>query len=215
MSALHKPPHPFNNNSLDLVNENQLSDERVRAIGFVGKSSEVQWLRDIILQLRCRQQPSCVQGALGQVSSLSFYMDTESVNPDFSIISPDMPTREAAGHLLECYISTVQDSFPILPRRLLEDKFDEYFDALESSSSARPDPRWKIVINLVFAIGARYSRLVRTSSRGDTEDHAIYQTRARKLGLVEISPLAYPDVLQIQMTGLLAFYYVSIGHMSR
>ncbi|PSN58852.1 hypothetical protein BS50DRAFT_595121 [Corynespora cassiicola Philippines] len=126
-----------------------------------------------------------------------------------------MPTRETAGHLLECYISTVQDSFPILPRKLLEDKFDEYFDAPQSSSSARPDPRWKIVINLVFAIGARYSRLVRTSSRGDTEDYAIYRTRARKLGLVEISPLAYPDVLQIQMTGLLAFYYVSIGQMSR
>jgi hypothetical protein len=43
----------------------------------------------------------------------------------------------------------------------------------------------------------------------------IYQARARKFGWNEKTLSQHPDLPQIQVAGLLAFYYLSTGQVSR
>jgi hypothetical protein len=57
--------------------------------------------------------------------------------------------------------------------------------------------------------------LSKASWRADARDHFIYQARARTFGLNQQTIAHHPDVPQIQGLGLLAFYWLSVGQVSR
>ncbi|KAF2624217.1 C6 transcription factor-like protein [Macroventuria anomochaeta] len=211
--------------SLGLLDEDLHINDRARATGFVGKNSEVQWLRAVTLAQS--EQTDDEAGALHrqgsyapgigneQISSYSFWTDSESVDIDFFVDPYDLPPLETAERLLGCYISKVHDSFPILPRKTFEDQFRKYFTALQNGNAPRLSPMWQAILNLVFAIGAKYSHLSKASWRADERDHLIYQARARAFGLNEFTLTRHSDVPQIQSLGLLGFYWLSIGQVSR
>ena len=211
--------------SLDLLDEDLHVNDRARATGFVGKNSEVQWLRAAALAQpeRTDDEPSVFQrrGSYApgfgneQISSYSFWTDSENVDIDFFVDPHDWPQLDIAERLLGCYMSKVHDSFPILPRKTLEDQFRRYFTALVNGNAPRCSPKWQAILNLVFAIGARYSHLSKASWRADARDHLIYQARARTFGLTDTTITNHPDVPQIQSLGLLAFYWLSVGQVSR
>lgn len=192
--------------SQDLIEDLHVND-RARATGFVGKNSEVQWLRAAALaQLeRTDDEPSAFQRrgsyapGLGneQISSYSFWTDSENVDVDFSVNPYDWPQLDIAERLLDCYTSKVHDSFPILPRKTFEDQFRKYFTALANGNAPRLRPNWQAILNLVFAIGARYSHLSKETWRADARDHLIYQARARGFGLDDTTITDHPDVPQI------------------
>ncbi|ORY07939.1 fungal-specific transcription factor domain-domain-containing protein [Clohesyomyces aquaticus] len=198
--------------SHDLLEEDLTRDDETRATGFVGKASEVQWLRSVKLQLNRTEEetsdrrPSYGLGGKEQVSSFNFYLDVHDNDNDYLMDSAELPTPETANHLLQCYLSTVHDSFPILPKGELEARFKD---------PGRLSQKWQAILNMVFAIGAKYSHLVRASWQADERDHYIYETRARSFGLSEATLSSHPDIPQIQMLGLLAFYYASVGKISR
>ncbi|KAF2116608.1 fungal-specific transcription factor domain-containing protein [Lophiotrema nucula] len=220
--------------AVDLLEEDLLRDERARATGFVGKNSEVQWLRSIVQQLD-RADESAREtleqstffgtipsrrgaysfGSLEQVTSFTFYLDSEHVDLDFYIDPYELPPPDTLERLLNCYMATVHDAFPILPRRPFEDNIRKYLLALRNGSAPQLSPKWQAILNLVLAIGAKYSHLTKASWRGDERDHLIYQARARAFGLDEFALTTHPDVPQIQVAGLLAFYYLSVGQISR
>lgn len=212
--------------SLDLLDEDLHINDRARATGFVGKNSEVQWLRAVALAQpeRVDEEAGRFQrrGSYGpgtgneQISSYSFWTDSESVEVDFFVDPYDLPHLETAERLLDCYMSKVHDSFPILPRKTFEDQFRKYFTALANGNAPRLSPKWQAILNLVFAIGAKYSHLSKASWRADERDHLIYQARARAFGLNDDTTLtSHSDVPQIQSLGLLAFYWLSNGQVSR
>jgi hypothetical protein len=106
----------------------------------------------------------------------------------------------------------VHDSFPIIPRNFAE-QTRAYFAALRQGSAPRLNPKWQAILNLVFAIGANYSYLYNKDwPEGDAN---MFQARARVFALNEASMLTHPDVPQIQVLGLLAFYWLSVGQVSR
>lgn len=211
--------------SLDLLDEDLHVNDRARATGFVGKNSEVQWLRSAALAQpeRMDEDPSVFQrrGSYApgfgneQISSYSFWADSENVDIDFFVDPHDLPQLDVAERLLGLYMSKVHDSFPILPRKTFEDQFRKYFAALANGNAPRLSPKWQAILNLVFAIGAKYSHLSKASWRADARDHLIYQTRARTFGLNDTTITHHPDVPQIQSLGLLAFYWLSVGQVSR
>ncbi|CBX93466.1 hypothetical protein IAQ61_009158 [Plenodomus lingam] len=211
--------------SLDLLDENLLEDGRARATGFVGMNSELQWLRAVALAPRERideqpagpstqRKPSCVPPG-EQVNSFSFWADHDSVDLDVYIDPYELPQRDAAERLLQCYMLKVHDSFPILQRKTFEGHFRVYFTALQTGNAMHTSPKWQAILNLVFAIGAKYSHLVKANWRADERDHLVYQSRARAFVLNESTFTSPADVLQIQGLGLLAFYWLSIGQVSR
>lgn len=209
---------------LDLVNEDLLRNDQARAIGFIGQTSEIQWLRSIILQLErteddttgahSQRRPSYTfSGSVDQASSFSFYTDGEDIDVNYLGDPYELPNPDMAGHLLGCYEATVHSSFPMLPKAAL-DGCRQYFIS-QSDQISRLTPRWQAIVNLVFALGAKYSHLTHATWQGDVHDHLLYHARARACGFDEMNLTSHPDVPQIQVGGLLALYYLSIGQISR
>ncbi|KAA8619196.1 fungal specific transcription factor domain containing protein [Pyrenophora tritici-repentis] len=208
---------------LDLLDEDLHSRDEARATGFVGKSSEIQWLRTVALAQGERidgdwpgavpQRQHAYASGSDQVSSFSFWVDSDDVSIDFYVNAYELPQPELAEHLVQCYMLKVHDSFPILPRKAFGDQTRAYFAALRSGNAPRLNPKWQAILNLVFAIGANYAYLL--NKDWDGGDHIIYQARARAFGMSEAAMTSHPDVPQIQGLGLLAFYWLSTGQVSR
>lgn len=69
-------------------------------------------------------------------------------------------------------------------------------------------------MNSVLAIAARYSSLVQ--DRPDEHlDHELYFSRAWKLNASDTALIDPPDLQQVQIESLAAFYLLSIGHINR
>jgi hypothetical protein len=210
--------------SLGLPDENLHINDRSRVTGFIEKNSEGPWLQTVAMAQSERKDEeagdSCQQSGLyapgdQQVSSYSFWTDTGSVEIDFSVDPYELPPLETARRLLGCYMSRVHDSFPILPRKTIDDQFRRYYTALQNGNAPRLTPKWHTILNLVFAIGAKYSHLIKANWRADESDHLIYQTRSRAFDLNDTTMTSHSDVSRIQRLGLLAFYWLSIGQVSR
>jgi hypothetical protein len=227
---------------LDFLDEDLYRDE-TRSTGFVGQSSEVQWLRAIAVAQAdttdgdwvglAPQHRDSDAPASEPVNSVSFWTDCDGVIIDFEVDPYELPQPDIAEHLVQCYMIKVHgkhphvrticethtyflhnsESFPILPRRAFEDQIRMYFTAIRNGNAPRLDPKWQTVLNLVFAIGANYSHLL--DSRWRVEDHTKYEARARAFGLNEDAFISHPDIPQIRSLGLLAFYWLSVGQVSR
>ena len=83
------------------------------------------------------------------------------------------------------------------------------------NDQSRPGKHWLAILNLVFAIAAKYTHLVKSEARGDERDHLVYFTRGRLLAMDADSVLAQPDLQRVQITALMAFYLLSINQINR
>lgn len=212
----------LNTESLDLVDENLHETDQARATGFVGPNSEVQWLRTFLLLERgdsdtaTSERGSSANTANNeQVSTVTFYLDSKNIDLEFNVDPYELPTADVAEQLLNIYLDKVHDSFPILPRKLFQDQCQRYFEALRHRSALRLSSKWQAILNLVFAIGAKYSHLIKVNWQADERDHLIYQARASAFAWNENTIGQHPDLPQIQVAGLLAFYHLSVGQVSR
>jgi hypothetical protein len=208
--------------SLDFLDEDLHTDGHVRAMGFIGKSSEVQWLRaaatahthrvDKTGRPYIRKDSSATENQ--QASSFNFWSDNESVDMDFYLDPYEMPDPEKAKLLVSIYMARVHPTFPIIDPETLEDQLREHFEAVRSGNLLR-SPKCQVIPNLVFAISAKYSHVAKEDWRGDASDHIAYQARARAFGLNMDDFFKHPSLPQIQELGLLAFYWLSVGQVSR
>ncbi|KAF7628590.1 hypothetical protein AFLA_003944 [Aspergillus flavus NRRL3357] len=80
--------------------------------------------------------------------------------------------------------------------------------------SLKPGNKWLAILNLIFAIGARYAHLTNAEWRRDRDDHYSYFIRARNMSL-EGQLLHHSDLQQLQVEGLASFYMLSSGHINR
>ncbi|KAF1963092.1 hypothetical protein CC80DRAFT_105298 [Byssothecium circinans] len=222
------PREQVETKSLDLLDENLHESNQSRATGFVGKNSEVEWFRALRLQEKSEEEaassrlppaartgPSSTGGTAEQVNSVSFYQDNASIDLDVYVEPYELPAPEVAEHLLAVYMDKVHDNFQILPKKLFQDQCYRYFKtSQEGGTASRLNPKWQAIVNLIFAIGAKYTH-VNTGWQANHEDHLIYQARARSFGWNNTTLTQHPDLPQIQVAGLLAFYYLSVGQISR
>lgn len=233
------------NDDLDAVDENLLRDDQTRATGYLGKNSEVQWLRRLAQDTRSdristSQDESGLHGPPGtsteaylrredamrmrqeknpipifETSSLNFYLDDEKVELDFLANPLELPPFETAENLLTCFMKTVHDKFPIVAKKPFVSRFYQYYASVGQGQPQQVSPRWQGLLNLVFAIGAVYSHLNREAWRSNDRDHLVYHSRAWGLTLKDPWWFSHPDLPQLQITGLLAIYYLAIGHLNR
>ncbi|KAJ4299594.1 hypothetical protein N0V90_004840 [Kalmusia sp. IMI 367209] len=211
------------------VHEDLLRDRKSRETGYVGQGAEVHWLRSLQDRLGTADQarlqgsnhraaPSRqsehTEGApAASYSEATFYLDSDSAELDVMVDPYELPPPELAEKLLECYMRTVHKSFPILPAQF-EEQFRRFFDAFKSKRPFQVPDKWLAILNIVFAIGARYSHLINADWQGEERDHLVYMARTlRLLGSWPFS--AAPDLALIQASGLLSLYYQVIGHVSR
>ncbi|KAH7078360.1 fungal-specific transcription factor domain-containing protein [Paraphoma chrysanthemicola] len=224
---------------LDLIDEDLMHDEQTRATGFIGKASEIQWLRKLhsrgvsedhtgpygppgqnaeaaaerLTALRHRQEKD--PSTLMHTSKASFFLDDEVFEMDLEVDPFELPSFEDAERLMLAYMGSCHNSFPFLAKRAFTHQFYHYYAALNRGKPYDPPQKWQAQLNLVFAIGAVYSHLTAAEWRGDERDHLIYHSRAWALSLKDPWWFSHPDLPQMQITGLLSFYYLSIGHINR
>jgi hypothetical protein len=142
-------------------------------------------------------------------------LDDETVDMDFVVDPLDLPPLETAERLLNCYMETVQNSYPMLAKKTFVTQFYHYYNSVARGSPYSLPKKWQAMLNLVFAIGAAYSHLIEAPWRADDRDHFLYHSRAWALSLKDPWWFSHPDLPQTQITGLLALYYLTIGHVNR
>ncbi|XPS75418.1 hypothetical protein M3J07_007496 [Ascochyta lentis] len=210
---------------LDLNEKDPHLKDHVHTTKYHGTSSTVQWLR--AAAMTCpewltaeandpwKRNCPCTPGP-GEPNTYNFWADDESIDLGHGVDPNELPPQETAEILLACYMSKVHDSFPILSRRIFENQFRRLYTASQHHQTPHLDPRWQSILNLVFSIGASYLQLAKGDHRVCGEvDHMVYSMRARALGLGESALTGHPSVSQIQGLGLLAFYWLTAGQVSR
>ncbi|KZM19463.1 DNA binding [Ascochyta rabiei] len=236
------------NDETDMLEENILQSSDSQAIGYIGKSSEVQWLQRLQQETEHAEQSSARPGspsrpgspygppgtgskaakrrmeALKQrqqekphipISTSTFYLDNEGTGVDYTVEPYKLPPVEVAQRLLDHYMNTVQDAFPMLPKHTFTDQVRQYYTSMAQGTPYHVPGKWLAILNLVFAIGARYSYLTGADWQADSRDHVIYQSRAHMLNMDEPSLVHQPDLMRVQMTALFAFYSSAVGNVNR
>ncbi|CAG7991253.1 unnamed protein product [Penicillium olsonii] len=205
--------------AIDRVEEDLNRSEHTRATGYMGKNSEITWMQR--LQREANQRAQGLPGSLepGQDRHADNELSLHAVNYhlddlDISVSGPvqlyAMPSREAADHMFEAYLTTVHPFYPIINRPLFAAQYRTFFD-----SAARPGDKWLAILNMIFAIGAKYGHLSSAPWRGDEKDHLVYLTRARILSMNGDVLFSHPDLQQVQVEGLIAFYLLASDQINR
>ncbi|KAJ5304092.1 uncharacterized protein N7443_003752 [Penicillium atrosanguineum] len=204
---------------IDRVEEDLNRNEESRAAGFMGKISEVTWMQH--LQKKAKH---CSQGSSGSLEhgqskshedepalhATNYHSDEVDISCPEPVEVYAVPPPQLADRLFDDYLKTVHPFFPIINRRLFTAQYRTFFD-----SNAQPSDKWLAIMNMIFAIGAQYAHLTRAPWRGEVGDHLIYLTRARILSVNGDDLFSHPDLQQIQVEGLVAFYLLSTDQINR
>lgn len=197
--------------------------EDTRTTGFLGKSSEITWMQK--LKTEVGLCPSLLESHKFAISnphlqsqedlsvySLSYHLDDLKIQ-DKGVTDPfELPDSNIAEKLLEVYLFSVHPSFPILEKNFLVSQHELVF---RNESSYEPGRKFLAILNMVFAIAAKYSHLTLASWAGDIRDHLVYFNRARILSMDGNALFSHPDLQQIQVEGLISFYLIATGQINR
>ena len=91
----------------------------------------------------------------------------------------EVPTPEVTNHLFDTYMNRIHPTFPVIGRLNFNRQLRDFF----SGTAQRPPHKWLAVLNLIFAISAKYSHLANVERKSDEGDHSILFTRARLLAI--------------------------------
>ncbi|KAH3987462.1 hypothetical protein HBH64_017910 [Parastagonospora nodorum] len=162
-----------------------------------------------------KYRPMTPTSAPMQTNKLSFFLDDEPFEMDHDLDPFELPPLQDAERLLVTYMDSCHESFPFLAKKPFTQQFYHYYAALKRGNPYNLSQTWQTQLNLVFAIGAVRSHLTSTQRRGDERDHSIYHARALALILKDPWCFSRMDLPQMQITGLLAFYHLSVGHINK
>ncbi|KAJ5241748.1 C6 transcription factor [Penicillium citrinum] len=204
---------------IDRVDEDINLTRSSRATGYMGKSSEVTWLQrsqgeaeqsDPTQAAKSKRSQNAKPVGGEAIHTMNYHLDDQSLTVAAPVQSYGLPSTQVANHLFNDYMDTVDPSFPIIDRNLLHTQYSTFFD-----SATWPCDKWLAILNAIFAIAAKHAHLTGAPWRGDSQDHLIFLTRARALGMSEDVLFDKPDLRQIQLEGLIAFYLLSSGQVNR
>lgn len=204
--------------AIDRVEEDFNRTDQGRSTGFMGKNSEITWMRQ--LQKEAKQRS---HGLEGEIQSSSAQSPNEFKLPAFNYHLDDLgldnadpgdpfeiPPRKQVDQLFEDYMQTVQPFFPIVNRPLFCTQCYNFLN-----NGALPSNKWLAIFNMVLAIAAKHTHLINSTYYGHDQDHALYLKRACTLSMNQKSLFDPPDLQQVQVEGLIAFYFLSAGHINR
>jgi len=216
-------------------------DEIARATGYLGKSSDIQWLRRAKLlgseskhKHSERSGSNITLGHLGALrdtshpprnrrrslgsneplSAVTYHLDDLEMPSTSAIDAYAMPTRKISHALLEHYKSSTNVEFPFIDVNWVADRISDTILRAQDRAETQCETRERAVLNIIFAIGASYAHLI-DDAQGDEGDHFLYYNRARVLGLEGGSFIEHPDIQAVQIAGLTGFYYFCSNQINR
>lgn len=141
----------------------------------------------------------------------TYHCDDFTLLPLAQVDAYELPPKQAADMLFESYLETVHPTFPFIGKMT----FTSQYQTLYENNRVGPGDNWLAILNLIFAIGAKYSHLIQAEWRGDERDHLIYFTRARVLAIDGDSLFSHPDLQQVQVAALASFYLLATNQINR
>ncbi|KAJ5720922.1 uncharacterized protein N7483_008856 [Penicillium malachiteum] len=196
----------------DHADEDFNSSQRLQAMGFIGEHSAIAWLFEIKRRLAKKTTPKPGDTARPpSISAMNYFRNEAKVETHEDDNQWTLPPKEAADRLIDHYFRAIHHEFPVIGKLTFCWQYQTYF----SNPNARPGRRWVALLNLVFAIAAKVSSLASESHRENPERHAIYFSRAWRLGIHHVALENYPDIQQVQVEALAAFYFLCVGDINR
>lgn len=206
--------------AIDRVEEDFNRTNQGRSTGFMGKNSEITWMRQ--LQKEAKQRSHGLEGEIQSISAQSpdnefklpafnYHLDDLGLDITDDSVNPfEIPPRQQVDQLFEDYMQTVHPFFPILNRPLFSKQCYKFLD-----HGASPSNKWLAIFNMVLAIAAKHTQIINSQYCGNDQDHALYIKRACTLSMNQKALFDHPDLQQVQVEGLIAFYLLSAGHINR
>ena len=190
--------------------------------GYVGKLSEVSWIKRITDHLTdslpaSNQEISwnLLNDILDADVEFSFFTDEEyllAVDEDY--VEPlQLPHINTAVLLSEAYFHCVNGDFYFIER-------EAFLAELMAIYRAGQPPSWPQrpflgICNMVWAIAARWMHIVGLAERINLENHILFFARSRSLGLDHRIQFDHPDVQTVQGMGLMVFYLLNNNSIQR
>jgi hypothetical protein len=213
------------NEGLEFLEEDVLKDLASPETGFLGRNSQIQWMQalqrklndpggepstlptgllgaseeDLSQRAEAPRQRRHQLAATGPLSDYYFYLDNTDI--DIEVENPYLvPPVETAENLFELYQMAVHNPFRILGNEF-GDKLQRYYQDKQRGGTMNVCIKWMAIMNLVFAIGARFSQLVGAGRHTDDHSHLVYMSRAvHFLGLKPVTALiSFADLSVIQV----------------
>lgn len=144
------------------------------------------------------------------METLDYALGCLATNVPQSVDKYGMPSRELSDLLFEEYWNNVHPGFPMVNRPLFRSQYQSYWD-----QGQQPGDKWLAILNAIFAISAKYAHLTQARWRGEENDHFLYFNRARLLSLTGEKLLSPPNLQQVQLEGLVAFYLLASDQIGR
>lgn len=227
--------------SVDRVDRDFACDDETISAGFLGKNTEESWMQKIAQRLETIEliptpvnAPTAEAGRLfeesrsglmtgrkqissvltghqqPQLSDFQYQADEIDLSAPDRVNELELPPRHVADLFVNAYFTTVHSSFPMLLKR-------HFFQAYEQCFTPYAQPmsrRWRAILNLVFAIGAKYLALTRAEGC-DEHDHLTFFSRARSLSLDNGALWQKGDLEQVQVIALATLYLTTTEHINR
>ncbi|KAL4951954.1 fungal-specific transcription factor domain-containing protein [Aspergillus filifer] len=198
---------------IEYIQEDFHKDKGLQAIGFMGGPSEMSWINELyqVLEKDTPFLDNEVSNKSQSLTSVCYFLDDEELFLDPTIDPYGRPPRHIADKLLDCYFFTVHPSFPIIAKIPFMQQYEMYY----TRTDIQPTKRWLTILNLVFALAIKFAQLVSKPWVSEAESPMTCFTRARKLNFTESQLLEHPNLQQVQVEGLTAFFLMAIGHINR
>lgn len=198
--------------------------------GFVGKISEVSWLyrawqhcsgqqdvrkQEVGLDTIFTHPQLDTQAALSAEVFIHLVdeEDVLTVEEDF-VNALQLPSYETSTLLSEAYFQSCMGTFCFIDRAAFFGELRRYVgkqDTLRSGAGHK----WLMKANVVWACGAQWLQTSQIARSADLGSHLVYYARARALGFDHRVPLDHPDSDMVEATGVLAFYLMLNGSVSK
>ncbi|KAJ5642647.1 hypothetical protein N7490_006647 [Penicillium lividum] len=212
-SIFHAAPEgtAFAFGAIDYTEEDFNRDEKLQAMGFVGEHSEMAWLYRLKRDLDQAKTPTSNRSDYPSILSVNYFQDDSnlSVLDDVDLLA--RPPQHVASQLVDGYFHTVHPTFPIIGITTFIGQYNSFY----TDPNVRPGKRWLAILNLIFAITARHSLLMGLPPHPEMESYLVYFTRAWRLGIDNVALISHPNLQQVQVEGLAAFYLLSVGEVNR
>ncbi|KAJ5820622.1 hypothetical protein N7474_006213 [Penicillium riverlandense] len=182
-----------------------------QSLGFIGEHSEVSWLHRLKCILEKRKAALTFERPLEppSVTSVNYYYNDPTMDIREEIAWLSRPPQNIAIQLLDTYFETFHPSFPIIGKVVFLAQFRTFY----SIRDVRPGKQWFAVLNLIFAVAARHLEHTKPSLLSD-ESYAQFFSRAWRLSMDKDSLRNHPNLQQVQVEGLSAFYLLASGHIN-
>ncbi|KAI9036648.1 Zn(II)2Cys6 transcription factor [Aspergillus affinis] len=195
---------------LDYASEDFNRGERVQSIGFLGVHSETTWMYRLkrLMDGGGSLAPARNEGC-HSVSSMAYFVDEKDSPVVADVNVSQLPPGAIGDQLVDTYFRVVHPCFPIIGQAAFWGQYQSL-----RTTTALPSRKWLVILNLVFAVTAKYMYHGNSSCKNRPHDSLVYFSRAWKL-LISSTVLDAPDLQQVQIEGLTSFYLLSVGQINR